>query len=98
VIFTLTACGSKKTLHFMEWLGIHIPDELKAELLVSENILQRSVEVCLEIAHELINFCMAKNIPFGFNIESVAIRKEEIEASIFLTNTIGNKMKALGIR
>lgn len=98
VIFTLTACGSKKTLHFMEWLGIHIPDELKAELLASENILQRSVEVCLEIADELTQYCVTKNIPFGFNIESVAIRKEEIEASILMTNTIGEKLKGLGIR
>lgn len=98
VIFTLTACGSKKTLHFMEWLGIHIPDSLKAELLASENILERSVEVCLEIADELTSYCLAKNIPFGFNIESVAIRKEEIEASILMTNTIGEKLKGLGIR
>ncbi len=98
VIFTLTACGSKKTLHFMEWLGIHIPETLKEELLASENILNRSVEVCLEIADELTSYCSAKNIPFGFNIESVAIRKEEIEASIILTNTIGEKLKSLGIR
>jgi Methylenetetrahydrofolate reductase len=98
VIFTLTACGSKKTLHFMEWLGIHIPEALKEELKASENILNRSVEVCLEIAEELINYCSSKNIPFGFNIESVAIRKEEIEASIYLTNTIGEKLKRLGIR
>jgi hypothetical protein len=98
VIFTLTACGSKKTLHFMEWLGIHIPDTLKEELLASENILARSVEVCLEIADELIKYCSEKNIPFGFNIESVAIRKEEIEASIFLVNEIGGKLKELGIR
>ncbi len=98
VIFTLTACGSKKTLHFMEWLGIHIPEELKTELLASENILQRSVEVCFEIASELTHYCIAKNIPFGFNIESVAIRKEEIEASILMTNTLSDKLKALGIR
>ncbi len=98
VIFTLTACGSKKTLRFMEWLGIHIPETLKEELLASENILNRSVEVCLEIADELTSYCSAKNIPFGFNIESVAIRKEEIEASIILTNTIGEKLKSLGIR
>jgi hypothetical protein len=98
VIFTLTACGSKKTLHFMEWLGIHIPETLKDELLASENILDRSVQVCLEIAEALIDYCSSKNIPFGFNIESVAIRKEEIEASIYLTNTIGAMLKVKGIR
>lgn len=98
LIFTLTACGSLKTLHFMEWLGIHIPEELKEEFRASENILGRSVEVCLVIAEELIKYCLEKGIPFGFNIESVAIRKDEIEASIFLINRIGEMLKEQGIR
>ncbi len=98
IIFTLTACGSLKTLHFMEWLGIHIPEELKEEFRASENILERSVEVCLSIAEELIKYCTEKGVPFGFNIESVAIRKDEIEASIFLINRIGEMLKELGIR
>ena len=98
IIFTLTACGSLKTLHFMEWLGIHIPEELKEEFRASDNILERSVEVCLTIAEELINYCTEKGVPFGFNIESVAIRKDEIEASIFLINRIGEMLKEQGIR
>ena len=98
IIFTLTACGSIKTLHFMEWLGIHIPEELKEEFRNSENILERSVEVCINIADELIEHCSAKGVPFGFNIESVAIRKDEIEASIAIVNTIGEMLKKKGIR
>ena len=98
IIFTLTACGSLKTLHFMEWLGIHIPEELKEEFRTSDNILERSVEVCLTIADELIKYCTEKGVPFGFNIESVAIRKDEIEASIFLINRIGEMLKEQGIR
>ncbi len=98
VIFTLTACGSAKTLHFMEWLGIDIPDFLKADFKTSENILQRSVDVCLKIAEELIVYCSERNIPFGFNVESVAIRKEEIEASILMVNKIGDMLQAKGLR
>ena len=98
MIFTLTACGSAKTLHFMEWLGIHVPADLKQELLASENILARSVEVCIAIADQLTAHCTAKGVPFGFNIESVDIRKDEIEASILLVNTIGEMLKARGIR
>lgn len=98
IIFTLTACGSIKTLHFMEWLGIHIPDELKEEFRNSENILERSVEVCINIADELIEHCTAKSVPFGFNIESVAIRKDEIEASIAIVNTIGEMLRKKGVR
>ena len=32
LIFTVAAFGSLKTLNFMEWLGIHVPDDLKNDL------------------------------------------------------------------
>jgi hypothetical protein len=98
IIFTLTACGSAKTLLFMEWLGIHVPDNAKAELLAAENILEKSVEMCIAIASELSDYCVQHKMPFGFNIESVAIRKDEIEASIFMLNQISNMLRKKGIR
>jgi hypothetical protein len=98
IIFTLTACGSAKTLQFMEWLGIHVPDELQEELKKSDDILQKSVGICLDIASKLTTFCIERAIPFGFNIESVAIRKSEIEASIYLTREIGQMLVDKGLR
>lgn len=98
VIFTLTACGSAKTLHFMEWLGIHVPAEMKEHFRTAENMLEESVNVCLDIASELTAFCMERAIPFGFNIESVAIRKDEIEASVSMTKEIGLMLKRKGLR
>jgi len=98
IIFTLTICGSAKTLHFMEWLGIHIPDDIKEELKASESPVNRSVEIALSIAKNLIQYCEERAIPFGFNIESVAIRKEEIEASHHLLNTISGLLRAKGLR
>lgn len=98
IIFTLTACGSAKTLHFMEWLGIHVPDELKEALKTSDDILEKSVQVCLDIADELTTYCIERAIPFGFNIESVAIRKAEIEASIGMANSISQMLKDKGVR
>jgi len=98
VIFTLTVCGSAKTLLFMEWLGIHIPEDIKEELKTSTNPLSRSVEMAIRTATELTHYCIANNIPFGFNIESVAIRKEEIEASVNLINTVSGMLKKEGLR
>ena len=98
IIFTLTICGSAKTLHFMEWLGIHIPEDIKEELKASTNPVRRSVEIAITIAKDLIQYCQERSIPFGFNIESVAIRKEEIEASLELLNTISDLLKARGLR
>ncbi len=98
IIFTLTICGSVKTLHFMEWLGIHIPDDIKKDLTVSDDPVSHSVELATSIAKDLIQYCQQKSIPFGFNIESVAIRRVEIEASLELLNAVSQLLKANGLR
>lgn len=81
LIFTLAPCGSLKTLKFMEWLGIEVPKWLYNDLRHSKDILGSSVESCMNIALEIMNFAVQKKMPIGFNIESVSIKKEEIEAA-----------------
>jgi 5,10-methylenetetrahydrofolate reductase len=98
IIFTLTICGSVKTLQFMEWLGIHIPADIKEELITCSKPVARSVEMAVDIARELVKYCQEKSIPFGFNIESVATRKEEVEGSLELLNTVGELLKRNGLR
>ncbi len=98
IIFTLTICGSAKTLQFMEWLGIHVPEDMKEELKVCSSPVSRSVEIAITIAKDLIQYCKERSIPFGFNIESVAIRKEEVDASLDLLNTISELLKVNGFR
>lgn len=88
IIFTLTPCGSVKTLQFMKWLGISIPRWLENELIHSKDILHQSVEVSEQNWRELKAFADEKNIPIGCNVESVAVRKVEVEASIELLNRI----------
>ncbi len=91
IIFTITPCGSLKTLHFMEWLGIEIPESLRKELEMSPDMLGRSVEACRHIVDELISYASSLCVPIGFNVESVAIRKDEIEASLELVRYIRDK-------
>jgi hypothetical protein len=98
IIFTLTICGSVKTLLFMEWLGIHLPDDIKEELTLSTNPVGRSVEIAVDIAKDLVQYCLERSIPFGFNIESVATRKEEVDGSLQLLNTVGELLKVNGLR
>ncbi len=98
VIFTLTICGSPKTLEFMEWLGIHMPPDIREDLRASEDAVARSVEIAQSIARDLIVFCKEHSIPFGFNIESVATRKIEIDASLELLRTISCLLKDNGFR
>ncbi|PIB36740.1 5,10-methylenetetrahydrofolate reductase [Reichenbachiella sp. 5M10] len=98
IIFTLTPCGSVKTLQFMEWLGIYIPKWLKNDLERSEDILSRSLDICKIVAKELLEFSRVKNIPIGFNIESVAIRKAEIDASIDLLREVDMMQRASALK
>jgi hypothetical protein len=88
ILFTLTPCGSPKTLEFMKWLGISIPRWLENELINSQDILNQSVDYSEQAYFELKAFADEKGIPVGCNIESVATRKVEIDASIELLNRI----------
>lgn len=88
IIFTLTPCGSSKTLDFMKWLGINVPNYLEEDLKESGDILHDSVKLSRDIFEELYTFGKRKGIPIGCNVESVAIRKAEIEASVELLDEI----------
>ena len=98
MIFTLTICGSVKTLQFMEWLGIHIPADIKDELVSCSTPVARSVEMAVNIAKDLVKHCQERSIPFGFNIESVATRKDEVEGSLELLSTVSALLKQNGLR
>lgn len=91
IIFTFTPCGSLKTLQFMKWLGISIPKWLENELVHSHDILQQSVEFAEQNWRELKQFARERNIPIGCNIESVAVRKVEIEASVELLRRVSSQ-------
>ena len=92
ILFTLTPCGSVKTLEFMKWLGISVPRWLENELVNSEDILHKSVDVSAQHWLELKEFADDKGIPIGCNIESVAIRKVEVEASIELLKRVTDSL------
>jgi hypothetical protein len=84
VIFTLSVCGSVKTLEFLHWLGVDVPQSLEDHLRHSRDPLAESARQCEAIAGELARHCRGLELPFGFNVESVSIRKAEIEASVTL--------------
>jgi hypothetical protein len=84
VILTLSVCGSMKTLSFLQWLGVDVPRWLENTLRHAPDPLAESYDQCVANAVDLITFCRRLGMPFGFNVESVSIRKVEIEASVAL--------------
>lgn len=88
VLFTLSVCGSPKTLAFLKWLGVDVPRWLENALCHAADTLAESYDQCLATARELTTFCRRLSMPFGFSVESVSIRKAEIEASVALAGEL----------
>jgi hypothetical protein len=89
IVFTLSVCGSMKTLEFLRWLGIDVPRWIENDLRHATDTLDASVEHAEAAALELMAFCRRLGVPFGISIESVSIRKVEIEASVRLASRLG---------
>jgi hypothetical protein len=93
LLLTLSPCGSKKTLEFMAWLGVSVPRWLQNELVHAHDILAKSVELSLQAFAELHEFALEKRIALGCNVESVSLRKAEIDASVEMVQRIAGVMR-----
>jgi len=71
-------------LEFLQWLGVEVPRWIANELRHADDTLDASYDQALATAIELIAFCRRIGVPFGLNVESVSIRRVEIEASVRL--------------
>lgn len=84
IILTFTPCGSAKTLEFMEWLGISVPEATRHRILDAKEPLAESIRICRGALEQIIEAALPMDIPLGLNIESLTNRKDEIDASIRL--------------
>lgn len=89
MLFTLSVCGSVKTLGFLTWLGVDVPGWLANSLHHADDTLTESYEYCVATARDLTAFCRKLGMPFGFLVESVSNRRVEIEASAAPAREVG---------
>lgn len=93
LVFTLSLCGSLKTLAFLGWLGVDVPQWVENELKHTPDPLGQSVVHALDTARELRAFCRHLGVPVGFNVESVSIRRAEIDAAVHVARQISFEMR-----
>ena len=93
IVFTFSVCGSVKTLEFLQWLGVDVPRWIENELRHADDTLEASYDQAVTTAVELIAFCRRVGVPFGLNVESVSIRKVEIEASVRLAERLRAELR-----
>jgi len=83
ILLTITPCGSEKALQFMKWLGISFDPGIERRLLQARDMLSESVAICEHLILE-IAARQGGPVPLGINIESVSIRRTDIEAAVAL--------------
>ncbi len=84
IILTFSPCGSAKTLSFIEWLGISVPEATKLRILQADDPLKESLCISRNNFEQVVQACLPFGIPLGINIESLTHRKEEVDAAILL--------------
>lgn len=92
LILTFSPCGSKKTLEFIEWLGVNVPEATSLRILNSENPLYESIRICTNSLQQILDAILPYDLPLGLNIESLTNRKEEIDGSILLYKLLRSTM------
>jgi hypothetical protein len=92
VVLTFSPCGSVRTLEFMKWLGISFPRWLENELRHSTDPLERSIDLCESVFADVHSYAREKHLPIGINVESVSIRKSEIDASVELYRRLSSRL------
>ena len=92
VVLTFSPCGSVRTLEFMKWLGISFPRWLENELRHSAGTLERSVDLCERVFTDVQDYAREKRLPIGINVESVSIRRSEIDASVELYRRLSSHL------
>ncbi len=97
LVFTLSLCGSAKSMEFLRWLGVDVPRWVSNEILHAHDPLEVSMDFALGAARQLARLCRHLGLPFGFNVESVSSRKAEIEASVQLARAVAGELQRPGI-
>lgn len=92
IILTFSPCGSQKTLEFIEWLGVNVPEATTLRILNAEQPLYESIRICSNTLVQILDAVLPYNLPLGLNIESLTNRKEEIDGSILLYKLLRSTM------
>ena len=92
IILTFSPCGSEKTLKFIEWLGVSVPEATSLRILNAERPLYESIRICSNTLGQILDAVLPYKLPLGLNIESLTNRKEEIDGSILLYKLLRSTM------
>ena len=88
IVLTFTPCGREKTMAFIKWLGIAVPEATERAILTAPNALAKSIEIGRDNLRRILDDAAAQALPLGVNVESGSINRAEIAASIDLFHAL----------
>lgn len=88
VVLSFAPVGREKTLAFLRWLGVHVPEATARAILGASDPLARSIAVCRENLARILAGSYAREVPLGVSVESVSIYRDEIDASVALFHAL----------
>eukprot|EP00980_Cylindrotheca_fusiformis_P013068 scaffold3273_cov148-Cylindrotheca_fusiformis.AAC.3 len=80
VILTFAPVSREKTMNFVKWLGVRVPQETESKILTAERPVDASVDLLCDILRTILQACSGLHVPLGISCESVSIFKSEIDA------------------
>ena len=81
VILTFAPCGRPKTLSFIKWLGMFVPEEVEKRIFDASVPVRESMVLLKEILLSILEATGNSGVPIGINVESLSIFKDEIDAA-----------------
>jgi 5,10-methylenetetrahydrofolate reductase len=98
VVLTFSPVGREKTMAFLEWLGVRVPEPARRAILGAANPLAKSIEICRDNLRRILSQPYAGEIPLGVNVESVSINRDEIDASVELFHSLAEVLREAAAR
>jgi hypothetical protein len=81
VILTFAPCGRPKTMAFIKWLGMYVPEEKEKRILNAEVPVDESVILLNEILIKILEQTSSSGVPLGIVVESLSVFQDEVDAA-----------------
>ena len=81
VVLTFAPCGRPKTMTFVKWLGMYVPEDVEKRIFEAENPVKESMTFLRETLEYILEQTHNTGVPIGINVESLSIFKDEIDAA-----------------
>lgn len=81
IVLTFAPCGREKTMTFIKWLGMEVPEEVSRRILGAEQPVQESIDILCQVLTNILAETAGSGVSLGLNVESLSIFKDEIDGA-----------------